>query len=201
MEIVIATDNEGKIKEFKEILTPLNFKVISKKEAGIFNKIEETGTSFIENAKIKANFIFDKTKKMTLADDSGLEVFSLNNRPGIFSARYSQEKNSPATDEKNNIKLLKELENKENRKARYVCALCFINKKKEIFSIIETVEGEIAKTPKGTNGFGYDPLFLYNGKSFGETKSEIKNKISHRGKAIKKLLENIKNWVWLNFIC
>lgn len=196
MKIVIATDNKGKIKEFKEILAPLNFEVVSKKEAGVFDEIEETGTSFIENAKLKAAFVFYKTKEITLADDSGLEVFSLNNRPGIFSARYSQEKNSPATDEKNNIKLLKELENKTNRKARYVCALCLINKKGEIFNIVETVEGEIAKKPTGTNGFGYDPLFLYNGKSFGETESEIKNKISHRGKAIKKLIKNIKNWVW-----
>lgn len=196
MKIVIATNNKGKIKEFKEILAPLNFEVVSKKEAGVFDEIEETGTSFIENAKLKASFVFSKTKEITLADDSGLEVFSLNNRPGIFSARYSQEENSPATDEKNNIKLLKELENKNDRKARYVCALCLINKKGEIFNIVETVEGEIAKKPTGTNGFGYDPLFLYNGKSFGETKSELKNKISHRGKAIKELIKNIKNWVW-----
>ncbi len=195
MKIIIATDNKGKIKEFREILSTLNFEVVSKKEAGIFDEIEETGTSFIENAEIKANFVFNKTKEITLADDSGLEVFSLNNKPGIFSARYSQEPNSPATDEKNNIKLLKELKNKKDRKARYVCALCFINKKREIFRIVETVEGEIAKKPTGSLGFGYDPLFLYNGISFGETKSEIKNKISHRGKAIEKLIKNIKNWV------
>ena len=195
MKIVIASENQGKLKEFREILSPLNFEVISKKEAGILEEIEETGKSFQENARIKAEYIFNKTKEMTIADDSGLEVFSLGNRPGIFSARYGEENGMKTTDEKNNLKLLEEMKKIKDRRARYVCALCFINKKGEIFNIIETVEGEIATKPKGRNGFGYDCLFLYQGKTFGETDSKIKNQVSHRGKAMEKLLKNIKSWV------
>ena len=194
MKIIIATENKWKIKEFKELLAPFNFEVISKKQANVLGEIEETGKTFLENAIIKAKYVFQKTKLPTIADDSGLEVFSLNNMPGIYSARFSQTPEEKATDEKNNKKLLKMLENKTDRKARYACALCFINTKGEIKTIFETVEGEIAKTPKGDSGFGYDPLFLYNGKTFAEISPEEKNKISHRGKAIEKFLAYIKNW-------
>ncbi len=197
MKIVIASNNKEKIREFKEILTPLNFKVISKKEAGANFEVKETGKTFKENAEIKAIAIFKKVNMPTLADDSGLEVFALNNKPGIYSARYSEENGKKATDETNNIKLLKEMENVKNREARFVCALCFINSKGEIFNILETVEGKIATSPKGENGFGYDPLFIYNNKSFAQIPANLKNKISHRGKAITKFLANIKNWVWI----
>lgn len=195
MKIVIASDNPGKIKEFKEIFSPHNFEIISKKEAGVFEEVEETGDSFTKNAILKATAIFKKTAMPTIADDSGLEVLALNNKPGIFSARYSKTKTQKATDENNNLKLLKEMKDKKNKKARYVCALCFINSKGEIFNILETVKGEIATEQKGENGFGYDSLFLYNNKTFAQIPSEIKNKISHRAKAIKKLLKNIKNWI------
>ena len=195
MKIVVASENEGKIKEFRELLEPLNFEIISKKEAGVLDDIEETGKSFIENAIIKAKYVFEKTKLPTIADDSGLEVFSLNNMPGIYSARYSQENADIATDEKNNEKLLKELENKKDRRARYVCALCFINRKGKFKTIVETVNGDIAKTPTGKNGFGYDSLFLYDGVSFGEISSKLKNKISHRAKALRTLLKEIESWI------
>ena len=197
MKIVVASENEGKIKEFRELLEPLNFEIISKKEAGVLDDIEETGKSFIENAIIKAKYVFEKTKLPTIADDSGLEVFSLNNMPGIYSARYSQENADIATDEKNNEKLLKELENKKDRRARYVCALCFINRKGKFKTIVETVNGDIAKTPTGKNGFGYDSLFLYDGVSFGEISSKLKNKISHRAKALRTLLKEIESWIWI----
>lgn len=197
MKIVIASNNKEKIREFKEILTPLNFKVLSKKEANANFEVEETGKTFKENAEIKATAIFKKVNMPTLADDSGLEVFALNNKPGIFSARYSEEEGKKATDENNNTKLLKEMENVKNREARFVCALCFINSKGEIFNILETVEGKIATSLKGENGFGYDPLFIYNNKSFAQIPASLKNKISHRGKAISKFLANIKNWVWI----
>ena len=195
MKLVIATENEGKLKEFKELLFNFNFEIISKKEAGIFEEIEETGTTFSENAKIKAEYVFSRTNLPTLADDSGLEVFALNNEPGIFSARYSNDDNGPATDEKNNEKLLKNMQNIKNRAARYVCALCFINSSGKVFEILKTVEGEIAKKLTGKNGFGYDPLFLFNGKSFAQIPSLEKHKISHRGKAMLKLKQNIKNWL------
>ena len=195
MKIVIASDNPGKIKEFKEIFSCFNFDIISKRQAGVLDEVEETGNSFKQNAILKATAIFKKTKLPTIADDSGLEVFALNNEPGIFSARYSQTKTEKATDEKNNLKLLKEMEDKKNKKARYVCALCFINSKGKVFNILETVEGKIATKQQGENGFGYDPLFLYGEKTFAQIPSKIKNKISHRAKAVKKLLKNIKNWI------
>lgn len=195
MKIVIASDNLGKIREFKEIFSLHSFEVISKKEAGVFNEIEETGKTFKENAILKATAIFKKTGLPTISDDSGLEVFALNNKPGVFSARYSQTATKKATDETNNLKLLKEMQNEKNKRARYVCALCFINSAGKMFNILETVEGKIATEQKGENGFGYDSLFLYGDKTFAQIPSEVKNKISHRAKAIKKLLKNIKNWI------
>lgn len=195
MKIIIASDNENKVREFKLLLEPLNFEIISKKEAGINIEIQETGTSFEENAKIKAKAIFNISSTPTIADDSGLEVFALNKRPGIFSARYSAKDGEPATDEKNNIKLLKEMENVKDRSAQYVCALCFVNSSGKTYSIVETVKGKISTSLQGDNGFGYDPLFLYNNISFANLDSKVKNKISHRGKATKKLLEKIKLWV------
>lgn len=193
MKIVIASDNKGKIKQFKQLFSRLNFSVISKKEAGFLDVIKETGKTFRENAQIKATAVFNKTLLPTIADDSGLEVFALNKKPGIFSARYSEEENIPATDEKNNIKLLNEMKGIKNRKAQYVCALCFIYAKGKMLNVLETVQGEISTSLKGENGFGYDPLFSYNGKTFAELDDEFKNKISHRGKALLKLLEKIEN--------
>ncbi len=193
MKIVIASDNQGKLKQFKNLFSNLNFEIISKKEAGVFHTIEETGKTFQENAIIKATAVFKATSTPTIADDSGLEVFALNNKPGVYSARYSEEKNSPATSEKNNIKLLKEMQKIKDRKAQYVCALCFIDAKGKIITVVETVQGEISTTLKGKNGFGYDPLFCYEGKTFAELDDSFKNKISHRGKALSKLLEKIKN--------
>ena len=136
-----------------------------------------------------------------LPERDGFEICRLLRRRGIqtpvifVTARYSEEDGKKATDETNNIKLLKEMENVKNREARFVCALCFINSKGEIFNILETVEGKIAASPKGENGFGYDPLFIYNNKSFAQIAANLKNEISHRGKAISKLLKNIENWI------
>lgn len=191
MKIALATTNIGKIKEFKELLTPLNFSIITKQEAGITQEFKETGNSFTENAEIKAKALFQLLHMPTIADDSGLEVDALNGRPGIYSARYSKE----GTDYANNQKLLKEMENIKDRRARFVCAICFINSKGKVFNILKTVQGEIARNIKGTGGFGYDPLFLYNGVRFSDIKIDAKNKVSHRGKCIKDLILNIKNWI------
>lgn len=191
MKIALATTNIGKIKEFKEILKPLNFDIITKKEAGVTQEVKETGNSFIENAEIKAKALFNLLHIPIIADDSGLEVAALNGKPGIYSARYSKE----GTDYANNQKLLKELENIKDRRARFVCAICFINSKGEVFNILKTVQGEIAYNIKGNGGFGYDSLFLYNGVRFSDIESSAKNEVSHRGKCIKELILNIKNWV------
>ncbi len=194
-EIVIASKNPGKIKEFKSILEPRGYKVLSIAEFPELEDIEETGSTFKENALIKAKYVGEKTGLTALADDSGLEVDILDKKPGIYSARYA---GKDATDEKNNQKLLKELEkiSFEDRTARYVCALALYNpegKKAEI--VEETCEGIIINEYRGEGGFGYDPLFFLEslGKTFGEIPLEVKNRISHRGKALEKLKKVLEN--------
>lgn len=194
MKIVVASDNAGKIREFKRLLGPLGFDIISKKEAGLKEQAEENGKSFCENAKLKAQFTFDKTGLAVIADDSGLCVDSLDGAPGIYSARYASEDAEDSSDEANKQKLLKELEGKTARAAKFVCCLCFISPDGQAHCIEETCEGEIATEESGSGGFGYDPIFLYDGISFGETSSEDKDKVSHRGKALRKLAKQIGDW-------
>lgn len=194
MVVVIASENKGKIKEFKRILKPLGFDVISKSDAGMHDDILETGSSFVENAKIKAMETYKAVKMPVIADDSGLEVLALHGAPGIYSARYSADNGLNATSESNNKKLLKELEGITDRRARFVCALCFVNQSGECFSIVETCEGEIANKPDGTGGFGYDPLFKFKGVSFANMSSEEKDAVSHRGKALLTLAQKIGEW-------
>lgn len=194
MIVVIASENKGKIKEFKRILKPLGFDVISKSDAGMHGDILETGSSFVENAEIKAMETYKVLNMPVIADDSGLEVFALNGAPGIYSARYSANNGFNATSEANNKKLLRELDGITDRRARYVCALCFINQSGESFSIVETCEGEIADQLEGNGGFGYDPLFKFKGVSFANLSSEEKDAVSHRGKALLTLAEKIGEW-------
>ncbi|MDE5853177.1 MAG: RdgB/HAM1 family non-canonical purine NTP pyrophosphatase [Oscillospiraceae bacterium] len=194
MKIVIASENKGKIKEFARILIPLGFEVISRANAGMTDEIEETGNSFIENAQIKAMTTYKALGLPAIADDSGLEVDALFGAPGIYSARYSADDGAKCTSESNNAKLLKELDGVKNRKARYVCALCFVNKDGKMFDIVETCEGEIGLELEGNEGFGYDPLFKFNGVSFGNTSPKDKDLVSHRGKALRKLANNIDKW-------
>jgi ribonuclease PH/non-canonical purine NTP pyrophosphatase (RdgB/HAM1 family) len=195
-EIVIASRNTGKIKEFKSILEPRGYRVLSIADFPELEDIEETGVTFKENSVIKAKYVGEKTGLTALADDSGLEVDVLNGNPGIYSARYSGE---DSTDEKNNEKLIKELEKYSfnERTGRYVCALALYDPKLNKVDIVEeTCEGIILNEYRGNGGFGYDPLFYLEslGKTFGEIPLEVKNRISHRGKALerlKKLLENL----------
>ncbi len=194
MVVVIASENKGKIQEFKRILKPLGFDVISKSDAGMNNDILETGSSFEENAKIKAMETYKVVNMPVIADDSGLEVLALNGAPGIYSARYSADNELNATAESNNKKLLKELDGITDRRARYVCALCFVNSSGKCFSIVETCAGEIANQPEGNGGFGYDPLFKFKGVSFANMSSEEKDAVSHRGKALLTLVQKIGEW-------
>ncbi len=194
MVVVIASENKGKIREFERILKPLGFDVISKSDAGMHSDIVETGNSFLENAKIKAMETYKVVKLPVIADDSGLEVFALNGAPGIYSARYSADNGLNATAESNNKKLLKELDGITDRRARFVCALCFVNQDGECFDIVETCEGEIANEPDGNGGFGYDPLFKFKGVSFANMSSKEKDAVSHRGKALLTLAKKIGEW-------
>jgi len=194
MEIVLATRNEGKLREIKDLLEGLDIKIISLMDIKEIPAISEDGSSFQENALIKAEAVASFTKMVTIADDSGLEVDALNGKPGIYSARFAGEDTS---DEKNNIELLRRLEGvpMSERGATFKCAIAIVKPggKKKI------IEGEcsgiIQFEEKGKFGFGYDPLFFVPeyGKTFAELSPEIKNRISHRAKAMEKLKGILKN--------
>ena len=191
--IILASNNKNKLKEIKAKLNPFGIEVISQKEAGYDIEVEETGTTFVENATLKAEAIFKMSRKPVIADDSGLEVDALNGEPGVYSARYAGEN---ATDEdkiKKVLRLMKDVADDAKRTARFKCAICYIdiNGVKHIFE--QACEGIIAKEPQGNNGFGYDPIFMVGKKSFAELTSEEKNEISHRGKAVKELVDFLKN--------
>lgn len=188
MEFLIATSNKGKINEFNEIMGKLGIKAVSVYDRyKDFVMPEETGNTFEENAKLKADTAYDFTKSCVVADDSGLEVDALNGAPGIYSARYAGEN---ATDEDNIKKLLNQLSGvgQKYRTARFVCVLCCVLPGGErIFSRGEC-EGRISETVAGEGGFGYDPIFLTaEGKTFAELPGDEKNRISHRGIALRKL--------------
>lgn len=188
MKIVLASNNKNKLREIREILEPMSFEVLSLKDCDINIDIAETGTTFEENATIKAKAIYDMTKLPCIADDSGLEVAYLHREPGIYSSRYAGEN---ASDHDRCNLILSKLENVpiELREARFVCAMCYINADGEIKTVRGTVEGYIGFEEKGENGFGYDPIFMYGSKSFAELSADEKNSISHRSNALKKLVE------------
>lgn len=190
-EIIVASGNAGKIKEIKEILEPLNIKVRPMSEVlGSDMDIEETGETFIENALIKAKAICEITKTPVLADDSGLEVDALDKQPGIYSARFLGKDTSY---EVKNQYIIDAIKDKE-KTARFVCAMVLVFPDKEPIIIQETMEGLINDKIEGANGFGYDPIFYY--PPFKMTSammsSKDKNEHSHRGKALKKLLERLQ---------
>lgn len=191
-KIILASNNKNKLKELKEKLEEFNIEVISQKEAGIDIDVEENGTSFKENAKIKARAIYNILKIPVIADDSGLCVDYLNGEPGIYSHRYAGEN---ANDDDRMNKLLEELKNveEEKRTCHFTCSICYIDENGNDYYFEEYLNGKIGFDKKGNNGFGYDPIVvLENGKHVAELTSEEKNEISHRGKAIRKFVEYIK---------
>lgn len=184
--IVLATNNQGKIREFKSLFQNCN--ILSLKDINYQDEIVEDGNSFTENAIIKAKAIAKKYNVITIADDSGLEVKALDGAPGIYSARYA---GIGHDDKANNELLIKNLKGKKNRNARYVCAICLYYPNDQYITVLETCEGVIIDEPKGENGFGYDSHFYVEeyGKTFAEITLEEKNKISHRAKALRSLKE------------
>lgn len=188
--IIFATGNEGKLREIRMILADLEYEVVSMKEAGVEIEIIEDGKTFEENAIIKASAIMQETGELVLADDSGLEIDYLNGEPGVYSARYLGE--DTPYDIKNQI-ILDRLEGveEEKRTARFVCAVAVAYPDGTTKTIRETMEGIIGYESKGSNGFGYDPIFFLPeyGCSSAELSPEEKNKISHRGKALQKAKE------------
>ncbi|WP_347174516.1 non-canonical purine NTP diphosphatase [Polaribacter uvawellassae] len=185
MKIVFATNNLNKLAEVQKML-PDSIELLSLSDINCFDEIEETETTLEGNAKLKADYITEKFGYNCFADDTGLEVESLNGEPGVYSARYAGIENNS---EKNMQKLLSELENKPNRKAQFKTVIALnLNNKQFLFEGI--CNGEILTKKQGEKGFGYDPVFKPNGfnSSFAEMTSEEKNTISHRGIAVKKLV-------------
>lgn len=192
-KIIFATGNEGKMREVRMILGDLGIQVISMKEAGVTAEADENGTTFEENAIIKAKEIMEKTGEIVLADDSGLEVDALGGEPGIYSARYMGYDTSYHI--KNNS-LIERLEGKtgEERSARFVCAIAACFPDGRVLTTRGTMEGQIGYEEKGENGFGYDPVFYlpeYQCYS-AELPLEEKNKLSHRGKALRLMTEALQ---------
>ncbi len=194
--LIIATKNKGKVKEFKELLSEYPFKVISLLDVPGCPEIIEDGTTFKENAVKKAETVRDYTKEMVLADDSGLEVDFLGGEPGIYSARFAGDN---ASDEENNRKLLGLLKGvpEEKRGAQFTCVIAISCPEKGTKVVEGTCRGTIISASLGDMGFGYDPLFLVPGygKTFSQLEPDIKNKISHRGKAMEKVAELLKGLV------
>lgn len=184
--IVVASGNQGKIKEFKEMLEPEGYTVKSLSDFPDMPEVEETGTTFHDNAIIKAQAVTDRYGIIAISDDSGLEIDALDKKPGVMSARWLGHDTS--YDVKNQ-KVLDLLKDKKDRTCRYVCAIAITRVNEEPVVFEDTVECEVALEAKGSNGFGYDPIIYYapSGKTMAEMSKEEKNSISHRGKAVRKL--------------
>ena len=191
-KIIFATGNAGKMKEIREILKDLDAEVLSMKEAGVEADIVEDGKTFEENAVIKAKTVCELTGEIALADDSGLEIDYLNKEPGIYSARYMGEDTSYRI---KNANLIERLEGVpyEKRTARFVCAIAAAFPDGTVKTVRGTMEGRIGYEEAGENGFGYDPIFYLPeyGCSSAELSMEEKNKISHRGKALRAIKEEL----------
>lgn len=192
-KVIFATGNEGKMKEIREILGDLDIRLLSLKDAGITADIEENGNSFEENAVIKATAIRDLTGEIVLADDSGLEIDYLNKEPGIYSARYMGEDTSYHIKNANLIERLNGVPD-EKRTARFVCAIAAAFPDGTVRTVRAAMEGRIGYEEKGENGFGYDPIFYLPeyGCSSAELSMEEKNKISHRGKALRAIRDELQ---------
>ena len=185
LPLLIASGNKGKIREFKKLLGDFPFDILTQP---VGFEIEETGNSFVENARIKAIAVSQATGNLSLADDSGLSVDALGGAPGIYSSRYA------SSDKQRIEKLLVELKPFSNRKAKFECALCIASGEKVLIEVSGFCEGLITFSPRGKNGFGYDPIFEVSGlgETYAEMDHERKKHIGHRGNAFKLLIPELK---------
>ena len=192
-KIIFATGNQGKMREINQIMSDMDMEIVSMKEAGIFIDIEENGTTFEENALIKARAIAKEANTIVLADDSGLEIDYLDKAPGVLSARYLGEDTPYSVKNQHILDLLQDVKG-EKRSARFVCSIAAVFPDGREFTTYSTIEGEIALKSEGENGFGYDPIFYVPefGKTTAQLSAEEKNKISHRGKALTMMKEILK---------
>lgn len=189
MELIVATHNPGKIKEFERILRPLSVSV----RTAELSEVEETGATFEENALLKARAACRETGLPAVADDSGLAVDALGGAPGVYSARYA---GPGATDAQRIEKLLRALRDvpMERRGAKFVCAVCCAFPNGDVVTARGECGGSVAFAPRGEGGFGYDPVFLIGEKSFGELSAGEKDRISHRGRALRAFAEKLKEY-------
>jgi XTP/dITP diphosphohydrolase len=194
-KIVFATGNKGKVKEIQMILADLGVEVTTMKEEGIFVDVEENGTTYEENAMIKAREVAKYTDTIVMADDSGLEIDYLNKEPGIYSARYMGENTSYRIKNSNLIDRLAGVPD-ELRTARFVCAIAAVLPDGKELTTRGVIEGRIGYEEKGENGFGYDPIFYVPefGKTTAELTEEEKNQVSHRGRALEIMKEELKKY-------
>lgn len=192
-KLVIASNNPGKLREFQHMLAPIGIEVLTQAQLGI-SEAEEPHVTFIENALAKARHVSRLSGLPALADDSGICVAALNGAPGVYSARFAGD--NPKSDQRNNEKLLRDMQGVADRRAHYYCVLVLVQSADDPQPVIAEGEwhGEIAQKERGGGGFGYDPLFWLPefGKMSAELTSEEKHAISHRGKAMKVLLEKLK---------
>lgn len=193
IKFIIASNNQAKVEELDRILNPIGVNAVTAKSEGILlDDVEETGETYAENARIKAKACFERTGLPCIADDSGLSVDCLNGEPGVYSARYAGEN---ATDADRINKLLNNMKGvpDEKRQAHYVCTICCIIDENTMIEVSGTCSGVIAHEPKGSGGFGYDPIFITgNGKSFAELTADEKDAVSHRGKALRRLYAELE---------
>ncbi|MCL2819880.1 MAG: RdgB/HAM1 family non-canonical purine NTP pyrophosphatase [Oscillospiraceae bacterium] len=191
MKFVLATANPGKVKEMQELLGELNIDVVTRTDLGIDIDIEETGTTFFENAKLKAEAICRISKMPSIADDSGLITDALHGEPGVYSSSFGGEHLSA---EERCSYLLKKMENMEQRSAKFVCTIICVFPEGNYITANGECTGVITTGPKGSGGFGYDPVFMPDGfeKTMAELRAEEKNKISHRGKALREFYALLK---------
>ena len=190
-QVVIATKNKGKAKDFEALFAPLGYEVVTMFDVAPDLEIEETGTTFEENAVLKAETLAKQLNTIVIADDSGLAVDALNGEPGVYSARYAGDHD----DEANIVKVLEKLQGvpTEKRTARFCCALAIAGPEIETTTLFGTCEGVILEEKRGTNGFGYDPIFFVQAlnRAMAELSPEEKGSISHRGNAIRQLKEKL----------
>ena len=190
MKIILATNNQNKLREAREIFSPLGIEILSQKDAGISVNPEENGTTFAENALIKARAVYELVHLPVIADDSGLCVDALGGAPGVYSARYAPEHLLCET-------LLENMKNvpEKQRTAKFITAVAFIDQYGSEITLEGSCAGVIGFEKRGVNGFGYDPVFMFGEKSFAELEPEQKNAVSHRGQAFRNLYEYLKNHV------
>lgn len=195
MKLILASNNKNKLRELRELMSDTDIEILSQSEAGCNFEVDETGTTFAENAYLKAEAVYKATGEATLADDSGLAVDALDGAPGIYSARFAPGGHS-ASDYERNVYLLSVMEGKEQRTAKFVCSICCIMPNGDIIRTEQYCHGEIIREQRGTGGFGYNTVFKPDGFdcTMAEMSDEDRYAISHRGKALREFKKKLREY-------